>query len=204
MIFNGKNKMENQQRLIESLHGLTQSEKSDIQFEEITWDIEKPILKLKGINGTPDFTITFGINDNPARIHIMPDCDPSYDMTFEMPYTNFKEFVNDILMTCSVIILRMSINPYLGYYNGHHVLLKFTPENKLLFSSHKSLEIDIETITDSYLMDSLRVPEFTSAILIETDSDNSYYIALEKPDEFGMELAQRRSKLENIEHLLAS
>jgi len=82
--------------------------------------------------------------------------------------------------------------------------LKFTPENKVLFLSEKSIEIDIETILDTYLLDCFGVPEFTDAILIETKSDNSYYIALEKPDEFGMELAERREKLGNVETILAS
>jgi len=82
--------------------------------------------------------------------------------------------------------------------------LKFTPENKVLFLSEKSIEIDIETIKDTYLTDSSRVPEFDAAILIETNSDHSYYIALNKPDEFGMELATRRMKLDNVELLSAS
>ena len=82
--------------------------------------------------------------------------------------------------------------------------LKFTPENKVLFLSEKSIEIDIETILDTYLLDCFGVPEFTDAILIETKSDNSYFIALEKPNEFGMELATRRTELDNAKPLSAS
>jgi hypothetical protein len=82
--------------------------------------------------------------------------------------------------------------------------LKFTPENKVLFLSDKSIEIDIETIVDTYLLDCFIVPEFTAAVLIETDNDNSYFIALEQIDRFSDELAERITKVRNKEPRLAS
>ena len=202
MIFSGKTKAKNHQRLAEALYEMTQSDECEIKFSDIAFDVEKPIMKLKGLNNTPDFTITFGNNLN--RAHIIPDSDPSYDMHFETTLTNLRKLTYDILMACSVIMLRLSVKAYKAFYNGNYGSLRFSPENKILFLSDKPIEIEIETIVDTYLMDSFRVPEFTNAILIETNSDNSYYIALEKPDEFGMELATRRMKLDNIEPLSAS
>jgi len=190
MIFNEKSKT-NQKQLIAALYEITRSDKCEIKFKEITWDAEKPILKLKGLNGTPDFTITFGINKRkPNRVHIMPDGEPNRDMDFETTYTNFKEFntdiiakpylmmlTKDILEACSLVMATLGINCYLAHYNGEYGWLKLNPKNKIQFLSVKSIEIDIETIKDTYLTDSSRVPEFDAAILIETNSDHSYYIA---------------------------
>jgi len=175
----------------------------EIKFKDIAFDVEKPIMKLKGLNNTPDFTITFG-NNNLNRAHIIPDSDPSYDMHFETTLTNLRKLTYDILMACSVIMLRLSVKAYKAFYNGNYGSLRFSPENKILFLSDKPIEIDIETIVDTYLLDCFRVPEFTDAILIETKSDNSYFIALEKPNEFGMELATRRTELDNAKPLSAS
>ena len=217
MIFNETTKT-NQKQRVEALFEITQSDKCEIKFKEITWDIEKPIRKLKGLNETPDFTITFGINKRKSnRAHIVPDHKPSRHNYFDTTYTNFKEFntdilakpylmmlTKDILEACSLVMVTLGINCYLAHYNGEYGWLKLNPENKIQFLSAKSIEIDIETIKDTYLTDSSRVPEFDAAILIETNSDHSYYIALNKPDEFGMELATRRMKLENVEPLSAS
>ncbi len=219
MAFNEKTKHKNQKNLIEALYEITQSEKSEIKFKEINWDIEKPILKLKGLNETPDFTITFGIDENdPTRAHIIPDCDPDRDIYFDTTYTDIKEFsrdiltkvflmmlTKDILTACSFVMLKLGINCYFANYEGDYGLLKHNPADKVLFLSAKvSLEIDIETITDAFLCDSVGVPDLTDAILIETDSGKSYFIALEQPDEFAMKLEERINKLRNIEPQLAS
>lgn len=219
MVSRDKAKTKNQTKLIEAIYEITQSEKSEIKFEEITWDAAKPILKLKGLNGTPDFTITFGIDENnPAHAHIIPDCEPDRDMYFDTTYTDITEFTTDILAkaflmmltkdiltACSLIMIRLGINCYLAHYEDDYGLLKLTPADKVQFLSAKaSFEIGVETITEVSLCDSVGVSDLTTAILIETDSGKSYFIALEHPDEFGMKLEERINKVRNIKFQIAS
>ena len=74
----------------------------------------------------------------------------------------------------------------------------------LFLSTKVSFEIDITTITDASLYDSIGVPDLTDAILIETDSGKSYFIALEQPDDFALQLEKRINKLRNIKPQIAS
>jgi hypothetical protein len=212
MVFSGKNKETNQQKLIAALRGLTQSEKSDIQFGAITWDAEKPILRLKGLNGTPDFNITFDIDMcNPTRAHIVPECDPKRDMDFHMRYAYINRLnpdmlvalTKDIINACRVVIIRLTLNCYEANYNGDYGMIRLTPADKVQFLSDKSFEIDIDNITDITLEDCYLVPEFTAAILIETP-DNIYFIPIEQIDRFSDELAERITKVRNKEPRLAS
>ena len=217
MILNEKTKT-NQEQLVEAIFEITQSEQCEIKFSEIIWVAEKPILKLKGLDGTPNFIVTFGIDkQNPKLFRITSDSDSESQIDFEMTYSNFKKFkkeifdkeltmmlVRDIMAACCHVMLKLGVNCYLAHYNGEFGTLKITPENKVVFLSDKSIEIEIDIITDTYLMDSFRVFELPNAILIETDSDNSYYIALERAERFGIELAERRMKLDNVEPLSAS
>ena len=102
-------------------------------------------------------------------------------------------------------MLRLGINCYFAHYNGDYGLIKLTPANKVMFMSVKiSFEIDIMAITDASLWHSIGVPDLTDAILIETDSGKSYFIALEQPDDFALQLEKRINKLRNIKPQIAS
>jgi hypothetical protein len=219
MFFKKNAEAKNQKQLIEALFEITRSNMSEIKFREITWDSEKPILRLKGLNETPDFTISFGIDkNNPARAHIMPDCDPSLGMHFEMTYNDFNEFsteilakpfimmaVKDILEAFESIMLRLGVDCYLAYYEGDYGLLKLNPGNQVLFISGKDdLKIDIESIIEVYLVDYLEVPDMSAAILIQTKNDKTYLIALAQPEEFARKLEDIINDVRNIAPRMAS
>ena len=182
MVFNEKAKKKNQKQLVEALYEITQSDKSDIKFKEITWDVEKPILKLKGHNKTPDFTITFVKGANGESTAFMSTgYDHDRDICFKVAGTNIRTLTKEILAGCSRIMITLGINCYLANYEGDYGLIKLAPTNKLLFlaSTKVSLEIDMETITDASLCESASDPNLPVAILIKTEDDKSYKIALE-------------------------
>ena len=214
MLFNEKAKAKGQKQLIEALYSITKSKGSEIKLDKITWDVEKPILKLKGNNETPDFTITFGIDKNkPALAHVIPDCNPDLGRDFEMTRIDIKKLTTktiisltkDILSACSLVMLSLGINCYLAYYNGDYGLLKLTLSDKVLFlSKGVSLDIDIEIITDVCLLCCVGLPDLAEAIFIDTDSGKYYFIALEQPDKFAVNLEERVNRLRNIRPQIAS
>jgi hypothetical protein len=55
------------------------------------------------------------------------------------------------------------------------------------------IENDIKDITNTSFWDSVKVPDLTDAIRIETKSGKSYLIALEKADEFAKKLDEKRT-----------
>jgi hypothetical protein len=198
MVFSAKTKKKNQKQLVEALFGITRLDESDIKFKEISWDAEKPILKFKGLNETPDFTITFVKGDNGESTAFMStEKDHNRDICFKVTRNDIRRLTKEILTGCSLIMLSLGINCFLANYEGDYGLIKLAPTNRLLFlaSTKVSFEIDIETVTEASHCKSADVPNLPDAILIATESGKSYFIALEPI--FAETLVERINQLLN-------
>jgi|GEM_PF-1217150 len=182
MVFSIRTKKKKQEQLVEALLAITRLDESDIRFKGITWDTEKPVLNIKGLNQTPDFNVTFTRDANGESTAFMRTKeDDGRDICFKVTSGDIRKLTEEILTGCSLIMLSLGIDCYLAHYEGDYGLVKLAPINRLLFlaSSKKSLAIDMDTITEASLCQSGEVPNLPDTISINTEDDKSYKIAME-------------------------
>ena len=83
-----------------ALHEMKPEKTGKFSFDSFIWDECKPILKLAGDHGTPDFTLTFL---DGGRVLVSPDSNPSWAKIVESTYDHFGKLAKDIIATMLVV-----------------------------------------------------------------------------------------------------
>lgn len=151
MEFKGKRGEKNRQNLIESLRELTRPEVSDFRFDCMDWDGDNPILKLKGNEETPDFTVTLGSPDDDFVVIVLPDDHPEFSMHSNTVCRRVKRLAQEIWLCCiSIMIEKMGMYCYFGQHDGVEGWLKIIPPDQVKFiPSDRSNPFTIELDTAS-------------------------------------------------------
>ena len=71
-------------------------------FDGFMWDKSKPVLRLMGDHGTPDFTLTFFEG---GKVLVTPDSNPSWQRMLNGDFGDVRKLAKDILATMLVVNL---------------------------------------------------------------------------------------------------